>query len=181
MDKSNKWIKVNLYMLSLSILFICILVAKIEIGKMGTLKYWIENYIIFFCTFGLLWSIYSLFYLHHLSKGSLRLPKTVSKEMNINYENLSFLTSYLVPLISISEQFVVIILICTVAIMQIKANLFYTNPILVIFGFQLYRVQFENDDMEYIVIIRECITKGDRLNFLHINHNVLYAKNLKRR
>ena len=179
-EQNNKWVKINLYVLSLSILFVCILIARVEISKTGVLKYWTENYILIFCAFGLLWSVYSFFYLCYLKGGAFENPRKVSKATNISYENLSFLTSYLVPLVSISEPLIVIILVCLVAVMQIRANLFYTNPILAIFGFQLYQVQFERSDEEYIVIVRGNIAQGNGLERLYISRNILYVKNLTR-
>lgn len=67
-----------------------------------------------------------------------------------NDQVLSYLVSYLLPFIGFdltqSNEFIALVIIfLTIGVLYVKADLIYINPLLMLFGFNIYEVQFKNN------------------------------------
>lgn len=73
-----------------------------------------------------------------------------------NDQVLSYLVSYLLPFIGFdltqSNEFVALIIIfLTIGVLYIKADLIYINPLLLLFGFNIYEAQFINGSKRILI------------------------------
>lgn len=83
---------------------------------------------------------------------------------NENYEYLTFLTTYIIPLICIdlkNIRYIIVlgILLILIGAIFVKIDLYYGNPTLALMGYRLYRAEIENVDAPDGIIL---LTK-DRL------------------
>ena len=72
----------------------------------------------------------------------------IQRIQNKNYEHLTFLTTYILPLIAfnLSEiRFVImfLLLIFVIGFIYVKTDMFYANPTLALLGYQLYEADVE--------------------------------------
>ena len=62
-----------------------------------------------------------------------------------SYENLSFLASYFVPLVSfnliyLSHTIVMMLLVFSIGVIFVQSDKYYTNPTLALFGYRVYHI-----------------------------------------
>ena len=96
---------------------------------------------------------------------------------NVDYKNLNFLSSYIIPLVSIDKPLIASILLITLAIMHIKANLFYKNPILAIFGYHLYNIKTKTSS-NIIAISKEKLIINDYIKYINLGNSIYYVKKI---
>jgi len=105
------------------------------------------------------------------------------------YENLSFLASYFVPLVSfnllyLSHTIVMVLLVISIGVIFVQSGKYYTNPTLALFGYRVYKVsgktkaltEKERTSVSYMVIVRGQLSKGDWLETLKIEEGFYYSK-----
>lgn len=103
---------------------------------------------------------------------------------NIEYEHLSFLTTYIIPLICFSFDnmryvYIFIILLVVIGMIYIRTDLFYANPTLAILGFRIYKIKglFRNSERENIILItREELFLDDYVKYIKVDNRIYYAK-----
>ncbi len=112
------------------------------------------------------------------------MPFNIVKIQSIDYEHLTFLTTYIVPLVcfnflSMRYQIVLLILLVVIGIIYIRTDLFYANPTLALLKYRIYRVdgQFEDGLREEIILIaRRKLNKNQRCDYLKLDDRIYYAK-----
>lgn len=176
-------------MISLWILFFMLIVLKINVSDIPfeincmNIKHLIWKNIfslicILFITFG---GIGYLVFKDSL-KNAKQLPVRLTECESINYENLSFLATYIIPLVCFPmetdrEIFVMFAVIVIIGCIFVKTNLYYTNPSLVLLGFNVYRVKTESlSFQEGIVIIKGKLKTGDDVKYLSLSDNVYFGR-----
>jgi hypothetical protein len=184
--------KFELYILSLWLLFFLIIVvtANIPICFESGCKFigWNElllrNVIpIFSLVFLLLGGLFYLRFDYKVS-GSKKLPTKIIKIEDLNYEHLTFLTTYIIPLIcfnltSARYVFALIFLLIIIGIIYVKTDKFYANPTLAVLGYRLYKVtvQTRTSVKENIVIItKDRLSEADQINMLDLDDKVSFAR-----
>jgi hypothetical protein len=192
--------KIDLYILSLSFLFVMIIIMKIKIPVyfganwqfIGWNKLISQNITgpillspIVLSFLFILYSIYVFFEFKYSNKGSFDLPAKIIKIKDINYENLSFIVTYIIPFSSLSfgdYKFITMItfLLVIIGIMAIKTNKFYINPTLAILGFRIYLIDYkgaqENSaEVNRIIITRCDLSLNDTIKCKQIDENISYA------
>ena len=189
--------KIGFYIMSLWLLFFLILVYTIKIPFLTDSTWQYEglfpliklNIIPLICLFMMVlgFIIYRLFVklVENRSKG---LTQKVNKIKDINYETVSFLITYIIPLLffvvnsEISElrNFIVLTLtLLMIGIIYCRTNMFYTNPTLAIIGYHVYRVSTNQND-EMIIIVRGKLKKEESFYPRLIDDNIYYiTKELK--
>ena len=108
---------------------------------------------------------------------------------SLSYENLSFLASYFVPLVSfnllyLSHTIVMIFLVISIGIIFIQSGKYYTNPTLALFGYRVYHIKgytkaFEKDkrkEVSYTIITRGTLEDVKWLRTLKIEEGFYYSK-----
>ena len=112
------------------------------------------------------------------------MPFTITKIENINYEHLTFLTTYIVPLVcfnfvAVRYQFVLLVLLVVICAIYIKTDLFYANPTLALLGFKIYKIEgnFEDGIRENIILIsKDNLEKNKRCDYIKLDERIYYVK-----
>lgn len=113
----------------------------------------------------------------------------ISHYESLSYENLSFLASYFVPLVSfnllyLSHTIVMILLVICIGIIFIQSGKYYTNPTLALFGYRVYYIAgrtkaFEDSNrknVSYTIITRGTLENVRWLKTLKIEEGFYYSK-----
>lgn len=188
----KSWDKIELYVISLWLLFILIIIVTIDIpicfknscSFIGYEILFVTNIIPILTFVLLLLGILFFFNFKYKLAGSQQNHITVKKIENRNYEHLTFLSTYIIPLIAFDltktrYAIVLFLLLVAIGIMYVKTNMFYTNPTLALLGYKIYKVDatFRTGYEEEIIIIsREDVSQGDTLSYKLINEKIYYVR-----
>jgi hypothetical protein len=121
-------------------------------------------------------------------KGSPELSFKITEVENIDYEHLTFLTTYIIPLVCFQFDnwrylVVFVILLVVIGSIYIRTDLFYANPTLAIFRFRIYKVngEFRNDEIRKnkILISKDVLTIGDQVKYFKLDERIYYATKIK--
>jgi hypothetical protein len=189
---TNNLLKFNLYVLSLALLFIFVIIITVQFPdscfKADCLYAWLSlaksNIATLASIFSLLYCLFSYKHLGFKLRGAPDTSFKINKIESINYEHLTFLATYVVPLISFDfssgrQMLVLLLLLVVMGIMYIKTDLFYANPSLALLGFHIYRVdaKFKTGAKEGIVIISHGrISEGEEVSHIKLDDRIFYVK-----
>lgn len=118
-------------------------------------------------------------------KGATSIPFEITRIEDINYEHLTFLATYVVPLISFDfgsgRQIIVLaLLLIVMGMIYIKTDLFYANPSLALMGFRIYRVNGNfkgNENRDGIVLIsRSKLAEGKKVSYIKLDDRIYYVQ-----
>ncbi|WP_421865064.1 anti-phage protein KwaA [Motiliproteus sp.] len=187
--------KFELYILSLWLLFFLIIVVTAEVpicfGEECQFIGWKEliskNIISIVSLTFLLVGVFSYFRFDYRISGSKKLPVKVLKIEDLNYEHLTFLTTYIIPLIcfnltSSRYAFALGFLLIIIGIIYVKTDKFYANPTLAVLGYRLYKVtvQTRTTTKESIVVItKDRLTEADQIRTLDLDEKVCFGRLVK--
>ena len=187
--------KVDLYILSLGLLFVffIIIAAKppasyFSFNDAGSWRTLLANNLLpVVSILGLIYCLFAYFRFDFDLKGANEIPFEVKKLENINYEHLTFLATYVVPLISFDfgsgrQMIVLALLLVVMGVIYIKTDLFYANPSLALLGFHIYRASgyFKNGEREGITLIcRERLVENQKLSYIKLDDRIYYARGTK--
>lgn len=193
-DHSNLSIKVQLYIMSLWLLFVLIFLLTVDIPIsfapnakfIGFIPLLQKNIL---ATISILMVILGIVLAHRIQyrwKGVTNPPYKIASIRNENYEYLTFLTTYIIPLICIdlsNLRYVIVLAIILILIgfIFIKMDLYYGNPTLALLGYRLYRVQIENikNPDGIVVISKDRLGTGSSIEWMEINKNIWFVKENK--
>lgn len=179
--------KIELYIVSLWLLFLLIIVnrAKIEIcfdncTFIGFKQLFLDNVIptISLVLFILGFVFYSRF--KYAIRGATNIPVKIKKIENVNFEHLTFLTTYIIPLIcfdlsQVRYAVVLLILLIIIGAIYVKTNLFYANPTLALLGYHIYKVEVE-DGKPLVYISKEILSENCWINALKLDTKTYFVK-----
>ncbi|KGQ70027.1 membrane protein [Chelonobacter oris] len=186
--------KIDLYILSLGLLFIFFFIISVEPPTsffFEEFESWenlvMNNPLPVISIFGLLYCLFAYLRFDFDLKGANEIPFEVKKLENINYEHLTFLATYVVPLISFDfdsgrQLIVLALLLVVMGIIYIKTDLFYANPSLALLGFHIYRASghFKNGEREGITLIcRERLVENQRVSYIKLDEKIYYVRSVK--
>lgn len=183
--------KVDLYILSLSLLFIFFVIVTFQFPEKsfsihdcnGWLKLLQNNVIPIISLLILVYSYFAYLRFNYDLKGATDIPFEIVQIEDINYEHLTFLATYVVPLISFdfgsSRQMIVLgLLLIVMGVIYIKTDLFYANPSLALLGFRIYKVDgdFKNGKQKgTILICRSRLSKGKKVKYIKLDERIYYV------
>lgn len=185
------WQKIQLYILSLAFLFVLIASNQIPICFGADCKFigfrnlfFSSPPIILFCLIGIILSIIFYFnFKYRIVKGAVLPAEKITEIENLNYENLTFLATYIIPLVCFDldfhlfreKNFVMLILVLIlIGWIYVKTNIFYTNPTLAILNFKIYRVSTEQRK-NIILIAKIKLDIGDMILPNKMDDNIFFA------
>lgn len=189
-------IKIELYILSIAILFGLLFINKITFPicfdenceYIGTWELIKNNWIPVICILGLLYGIciYYRFKYLIIDSGKIGPWKIVSIE-NISFENLSFLATFIIPLLCFDLDFnldegrnaiMLLLVLLSIGAIYIKANLYYTNPSLALAGFHIYKItySFQKKTFTCMVLSRDKLKEGDEIFSKLIDEKIYYSR-----
>jgi len=184
--------KIDLYILSLGLLFVFFLIISTVLPDSPFVytdaASWkhlaMSNPLPIASIFALLYCLHAYFRFDFDLKGATDIPFEITKIEDINYEHLTFLATYVVPLISFDfgsgRQMIVLgLLLIVMGIIYIKTDLFYANPSLALLGFHIYRVNgsFKNGEREGIVLIcRGRLTEKQKVSYIKLDDRIYFVR-----
>lgn len=184
--------KIDLYILSLAILF-CFFIfitlrfpvcfgAKCEFIGWSLL---LKNNVVPLVCLGLLiycWIAYRRF--KYDTNKTVELPLKIIKIEKINYEHLTFLATYIIPLITFDfekERYVIVlaVLLIIMGVIYIKTDLFYANPSLALLGFNIYKLDVSItggiNKTGLMLITRRQLKENDMVSYIVLDERVYYS------
>ena len=178
--------KIQLYIISLWLLFFLIAVKEFVFVSWqfsftwdGIKTFVSANIHMLVATFFLLLGLYYYFRLTYILKGSVKLPKKITKIEDQNYEHLTFLTTYIIPFLRVKlegrDMLITVLLLIIIGAIFVKTNLFYKNPTLALLGYKLYKVDTEKSN-NLIFISKADLNLGDIVYHIHLHNNVYFVK-----
>jgi len=114
-------------------------------------------------------------------------PHTIETVKNENYEYLTFLTTYIIPLICIdlnSVRYVIVlgVLLFLIGMIFVKMDLYYGNPTLALMGYRLYRAKMKGVDSPdgIILISRDRLYPDVEVKWIKVDKFVWVVKEAKK-
>lgn len=186
--------KISLYIISLWFLFVLLFINKVPVcfGEncqfVGFKQLFVEHIVITFCSvFSFLSAIFYWRFNYKIERGAQTSPKTITKIENLNFETLSFLVTYVIPLVcfdldfnlNVDRNFLMLILVLIlIGAIYVKANIFFTNPTLAVLGYKIYKVDTETLS-NIILIVREKLELTDKIRIKLVDDNIYFATKIK--
>ncbi len=188
--------KAGLYVISLWLLFFLVIIITVKIPTCwGSQCEFIgfENLdsaiiVPFVCLGCLAWGAFEYNRFKFDIKGSTNLPFKLVKVESINYEHLTFLATYIIPLVTFdfeSTRYLIVLalLLVFMGVIYIKTDLFYANPSLALLGFHIYKADGEfknNETRQNIIIITQYKLKtSDRVSYIKLDERIYYGEIIK--
>lgn len=185
------WQKIKLYIISLAFLFVLIGVNQIPVCY-GEKCQWVglatllfsNPPILLFCLIGfLLSSIFYLNFRYKFVRGATLPPETIAKIETLDFENLTFLATYIIPLVCFDLDFhlvqernflMLILVLILIGWIYVKTNIFYTNPTLAILNFKIYKISTGSRE-NIIVITKDKLANGDMVLPNKMDDNIFFV------
>ena len=192
-EKNFDIMKLCLYLISLWILFFMLIVLKIDVSLIP-FKVNMSNIVVFvscnqvacICIIFIILGGIGYWWFADSLNNAKNLPVVILECESVNYENLSFLATYIIPLVCFPmetdrEVFVMFSVIVIIGCIFVKTNLYYTNPSLILLGFNVYRVKTNSKKtfQQGIVIIKSKLNEGESVKYLCLSDNVYFGRKLK--
>lgn len=193
-ERPNIKIKIEFYIMSLWLLFALILMLTINIpisfeadaifiGIIPLLKMnWVALLALVMAAIGLLIALNK----KREWGGVTNPPYKIASIKNENYEYLTFLTTYIIPLICIdlsNIRYVIVLaaLLLLIGFISVKTELYYGNPTLALMGYKLYRAGIDgvNSPDGVILISKDRLIKDSSIKWIQIDKYVWIAKEIK--
>lgn len=186
--------KILLYNLSLVPLYVLFIVKKIDISKIECLmqEY---NHLSFYKTIlqnnilvlGIaLFIVISILAFRKLTSelnSGYGLPENFTKIKNIDFNHLTFIATYILPLLAftldnIRDMIFMIVLLIFIGAIYIKTNLYYLSPIFILFNIKIYSATDESGEEKIIMTREEKMSKHEILHYTEIG-DIYFAKRSK--
>ncbi|SDY14721.1 hypothetical protein SAMN05444411_1392 [Lutibacter oricola] len=184
--------KIGLFFLSLWLFFILTIIITINIPIcfsensefIGFYELITTNIIPLICILCLFIGLISYLDFSYILKGATQMPFSITHIENIEYEHLTFLTTYIIPLVcfnfvNLRYQIVLVILLIVIGLIYVRTDLFYANPTLAILNYRIYKIngQFKGGVRENIILIsRDKLELNQRCDYIKLDNRIYYAK-----
>lgn len=184
------FLKLSLYLMSLWILLFMLLVLKADVScfsfkmtKEDVIYSLRHNGIPLMCIGLSVPGGAGYLYFKDCLDNAKGLPVIITECKSANYENLSFLATYIIPLVCFPMEnerqiFVLFSVILIIGCIFVKTNLFYTNPSLALLGFNIYIIKGKDKEEEQIVICRGKLKKGDTIKGTNLGDDILFVRKI---
>lgn len=180
-------LKIQLYIVSLWLLFILLFINKVKIPIcftdnchfIGFSKVLMINIVSFiFFALAVLGLIFFLNF-KYVIRRNRSLPDKVTKIENLNWEHLTFLVTYVIPFLSFNlnedrNGLVFFLVLIIIGVIYIKTNMFYTNPTLALLGYHIYKLSTVNKD-NIIIITKDAIQEDDSIEYKLLSDKIYIA------
>lgn len=181
-DKENKLLKVEMYFISLCLLFMFVFLLSVqgwcvhESWRVCLKKNRLALVAMALC----LVSYYCYCRMKYMFKGTTDLAIKIQNVKNKDYEYLTFLTTYIIPLVGFDlskPRYVIIltILLFVIGVIFLKADFYLANPTLALMGYRLY--EFEDEaGKEFVVITMDRLKSGDYIETIPFDGHTYFAR-----
>ena len=189
--KEDLRLKIEFYILSLWLLFVLIFLLSVDIPisfdkEAEFIGFWPliqRNWLAIISLFMVLIGMVITAKLKYKFKGAHNPPAEVISIKNENYEYLTFLTTYIIPLICINlseTRYVIVlgILLIIIGSIFVKMDLYLGNPTLALLGYRLYRIEAKNvtSNDGILIISKDKLSVGSMIKWIKITDYIWVAK-----
>ena len=185
----NIFLKIQMYIISLWLLFLLIIPITFKYPDMnGTIKENVmallnENLLPTICVIMVIIGIMMLKQLEYRWKGTRDLPIRITGVESENFEYLTFLTTYIIPLVCINldeKRYVIVlfVLLVIIGVIFIKSDFYLGNPTMALMNYRLYKIQYMDNDIleERLVITKEKLQPGDYVEAIPFDQKTWFVK-----
>ncbi len=114
-------------------------------------------------------------------KGAMNPCDEIENIENGNFEIMSFIATYIIPLAcinfeTINDIVIFILILIVLGIINLKLELYIANPTLSLLGYKIYSVKLKNAKNNYMVISKEILTKGDKVEWKQLDKNRCFVR-----
>lgn len=179
--------KFELYIISLWLLFVLMIIIKLDVpicfGEgchyVGTSTLISTNILPVISLILIAVVAVCYFRFKYRLQSNVGLPVIAKKVEDLSYEHLTFLTTYIVPLICFNLdniRYIVALFVLLIVIGQIyvKTDKFYANPTLAILGFRLYKLEIGG--VSKVLITTHRINESDKIVFTTIDDKFISGR-----
>ena len=177
-DNGIVLLKLSLYCISLWILMFMLIVLKIDVSMLSGKIEW-NTLKDFICA-----NVFSVICICIILIGLM--GYAYFKDYLKNAKKLPVLATYVIPLVCFPmktdrEIFVLFAVIVIIGCIFVKTNLYYTNPSLVLMGFNVYSVKCKNGGAfkNGIVIVKGKLKANDTIKYMSLSDNVYFVRRVK--
>ena len=189
----NIKLKIRFYIMSLWLLFILIFLLTIDIPISFTsgvsfigIPAFLKRNILSLLSLVLVLASWALSKMTKYEwKGVSNPPYEIVNVKNENYEYLTFLTTYIIPLICIdlsNIRYVIVlgVLLILIGTIFVKMDLYYGNPTLALMGYRLYRAEIKDVSSPdgVILISKTKLISGASIKWIKIDEYVWVAEEI---
>lgn len=190
-SRGQSLLKIEFYILSLRIMFILAFILTVDIpisfapdakfiGFGPLIK---RNWVAIISLLMVFVSWIISLKLEYWFKGAHNPVAKIISIKNENYEHLTFLTTYIIPLICINlgeTRYVIVLVILLIIIgkIYVKMDLYLGNPTLALQGYHLYRIEangFSSTD-GILVISKDKLSIGSSIKWIKITDSIWVVK-----
>ena len=194
--KSGLFIKISFYLLSMVFLFLIIIILGTDIPVsfdddamfIGVWECITRRGVMIpiVCVVLLIYTVCYTFYLKHKIRGTKLGPIIIKNIENVNNDILAFVGTYFFPLVSfgLSEHWQHLVVLCLlfiiIGVIYVRADIYYTNPTLLLLGYRVYRIEGELDGLRIkkIIIIKGELHLEEEIKYIPIDDVTYYAKKM---
>lgn len=184
-------LKLQFYIMSLWLLFFLIVLLTVDIpiywGRdwkfIGWKALWEKNWLAIIAVLFVLVGILFAVQLKRKWSGVTNPPYQIISIKNQNYEYLTFLTTYIIPLICIDLtkiRYVIVlaVLLIVIGMIFVRMDLYYGNPTLSLMGYKIYRADIAGVDAPdgVVLISTDHLSKKSSVKWIPIDKYVWIAK-----
>ena len=181
-------LKIQLYILSLWLLFILLFINKVNIpycfGKncefIGFFELIKKNIVPTISLILVIFGLIFYFRFKYIISGNHSLPEKISSIENVNFEHLTFLATYLLPFLTFNltedrNTLIFFLILIIIGMIYVKTNMFYTNPTLALLGYHIYKISTTNRT-NIIIISKDKLVATDWIAVRLLSDNIYIAK-----
>ena len=196
-DKLHTGYKVLFYFMSLKLLFLLVFLLTVPIPSFDSLyavlmdpekwfggikKYWVAVVSLL----AVLLACVCAWYVQHRWSSVSNPSYTIVEIKNENYEYLTFMTSFIMPLVCMDFNdlryvLVFFVLLFIIGFIFIRMDLYYGNPTLAFMGYRLYRASIAcNGELNSVVLItKDELDKDTSIKWIRIDKYVWVVRRIK--
>ncbi|RKQ61350.1 hypothetical protein C8E02_1121 [Vogesella indigofera] len=184
--------KVGLYLISISLLFVFVIILKIDIPLcigfdcvfLSTTSILKANIIPIICFVLLLLALFSYQKFKFDLSGATEIPFQAKNVEGLNYEHLTFLATYVIPLVSFDfddARYLIVlgVLLVIMGVIYVKTDLFYANPSLALLGFHIYKADgsFKGGEEKagLILISLRRLSNNEKVSYIKLDDRIFYV------
>lgn len=192
MKKNNEsYMKIELYVMSLWLLFLLIFFLTVDIpisfGEnskfIGIIPLVKRNIIAIGALLLLFYGFVLTKKYKYKWKGVVQPSVKILSIKNENYEYLTFLTTYIIPLVCIdlsSPRYIIVLtlLLIIIGYIFIKMDFYLGNPTLALMGYRLYRIVIDSEGLsdDILVVSKDKLKKDDNIEWIPIDNDTWYVR-----
>lgn len=184
--------KIELYVISLWFLFLLLFIDKVKVPLcvaddcrfIGFRDLFLSNIVPTFSLFFIvLGAVFYLRFRYLVVDAAKDLPKKITAIEDLYFENLSFLITYIIPLVGFDlddnrNRLMLLLMLLLIGWFYVKANIFYTNPSLAVLGYRIYKIDSEQTK-NMIVIVKGCLTVNQVIYPKKLDDNIYFVTGAK--